>query len=402
MKVYETLDLRAKDLVVGKHGVWWPGEGIKVPFQWGGRIQKYRYPHEASYELDLIREEWGLLDFLSMFKMAPPVGEWVYFKVVISEHPGAYWADPCGAYGYRMADANGLPAGVLTSDAPVSEQVLRAAAGRLQGSPGAVNDLNKPGNVVNGYLVDARRSGWDRLRWAGPLPDLVRYGESKGDLRDALQEDGQFPFRERKEAYQDYYLYGAWHRGERQVVERAALLDFPPAWRGPEDTVLDLGCHVGGFLHHAWLAGLTRLVGVDANPSYVDLAQRLARANGWNICYRAMSVEDPALIDWLRQLWPGGVTYLLLLSMLKHLPSEAALWALVDNVAPEHLYLETNAVKEGHEAPLGVEVRRRRGTLVGWSTDRNHRACYRVPRVSVAVPLHPGDGGTGTAAFLGT
>lgn len=383
MKVYETLNLLAKDLTVGKHGIWWPGEAIKMPFQWGGLIQKYQHPQEACYPLALLAEEVACLQALAARQLAPPIGEWVYFKTLISEHPGAYWEDPCGGYGYRMGDANSLPPGRV-QPGDVAAQIKAALGDSLQGSPGAWNDLNKVGNVVNGYVVDMRRSGWDRLRWTGPLPAQPVYSEDRNALVTDLFRDGQFPFRERAEPYQEFYLDGEWRRGERAVVARAHTLGFPRA-ASNQDTVLDLGCQVGGFLQLAQLEGARACVGVDANPSYIALAQRLARANGWNHCFRTMSVEDPALIEWIEDLWPlthgaPNITHLLLLSMSKHLSrTEETMWGLVDLFQPAWAYLETNAQKDPTADPWLRDAAKRDGGLVGYSRDRNVRACYRVP-----------------------
>ena len=50
----------------------------------------------------------------------------------------------------------------------------------------------------------------------------------------------------------------------------------------------------------------------------------MARASGWNICFRHWDVTQDLedLVAWLTELWPYGIHHLLLLSMLKHLPSE--------------------------------------------------------------------------------
>lgn len=386
LKTYDTLNLYAKDLTLGKHGIWWPEQALKIPFQFGGQIQKYRYPHEQAYPLDLLREEVGLLRWLAAHRLAPPIGEWVYFKTVISDHLGAEWHDPCGAYGYHMANAHSLPPGALAQVPPDAvDSVIRLLAGdRITGSPGAWNDLNKPGNVVNGYLVDARRSGWDRLRWHGPMPQLPQYEEDLAALHRDLRTEGQFPYKARSQPYQEYYLDGQWWAAEREVVARAALLGFEPR-RG--EAVLDIGCQAGGFLQYARLqsqdptGGL--YVGLDVNAAYTDLAQRLARANGWNLCFRTLSIEAPATLDWLGALWGPRfqqIDHVLLLSMLKHFSAgETTLWRIVDTLQARHTYLETNAVKEGALSPLSVGVRERGGDLAGWSHDRNVRACYVVP-----------------------
>jgi hypothetical protein len=391
MNVYETLDLTdpSDGKIIGRHGVWLPKLQVKVPFQWGGRIQKYQHPREASYPLAMLGEEIAILRYLASQQMAPPIGQWVYFKTVISEHPGGWWADPCGAYGYEMADATTLNAGAFDFD------VLHGQ-GMVSGSPGAWHDLLKPGNVLNGYLVDMHRSGWDRLRWEGtPLP-VPTYMEDRIKLKTDLHRLGQFPFKERDQAYQEYYLDGRWWTGEREVVKRAALLQYQV---NPGDSVLDLGTCLGGFLMRGWQRahGEGVFIGLDSQPEYVDLARRLARANGANLCIRQwdLSRDLPhcdALRVWLtdvmgpddtpdRRAWATpDLDHLLLLSMLKHLPrTEASIWDIVDSLRPQWAYLETNAVKEGMPAPMGDAVARRGGTLTGWSTDRNRRACYKVP-----------------------
>lgn len=377
MKTYDVLDLTASDIVIGKHSVWLPDLQIKVPFQWGGRIQKYRHPHETAYPLDLITEEVGLLNWLGSRKFSPAVGRWVYFKTVISEHPGGWWADPLGAYGYEMANAWALPKGGLQGDS-VGQTIQLAVGASVSASPGAWNDLNKPGNVVNGYLVDVRRSGWDRLHWYGDRPVLPRYEEDRGRLHADLKNYGQFPFMERDLPYQEYYLDGEWHQGERDVISRARLLNFAP---GTQMSVLDVGTCLGGFLQFAHLLGARTLVGLDVEPSYVDLARRIARACWMNICYRNFDAEEnlAELLVWMEKLIPKRVDVLFLLSMLKHfVGGEAALWRIVDGLNARTVLLETNAVKEFHEAPLFDEVQRRRGTALGWSRDRNNRMCYQV------------------------
>lgn len=387
MNIYETLDLTSPNTVVGRHAVWLPKQQIKVPFQFGGKIQKYQHPHEATYPLGLLGEEVAMLRALAAEHMAPPIGQWVYFKTIISEHPGGWWADPCGAYGYEMVDAHALPPGQFSMERMQS-------SGLISGSPGAWQDLKKDGNVINGYLIDAHRSGWDRLRWEGAPAMVPTYMEDMLLLKCSLLKDGQFPFRERTEPYQEYFLNDRWWPGEREVVKRASLLGFQVS---PGETVLDVGTCLGSFLHRAWQRayGQGRFIGLDTQPEYIALARSLARANGYNLCFREWNIAQdlPDLKEtrkWLSDLglWGAdshritkvGPTHLLLLSMLKHLPNgEQSLWAIVDALRPRITYLETNAVKEGYPPPLGEEVGRRGGKLMGWSTDRNHRACFQVP-----------------------
>lgn len=389
MKVYDVLDLTAPDVVVGKHSVWLPKEQIKVPFQWGGSVQKYQKINEQRYPLEQLGEDYALLKTLQMLGWAPPIGDWVYFKTVISTHPGGWWADPCGAYGYEMGDANDL-ASVGTYTYEEFKQ-----SGLVTGTPGAWNDLNKAGNVIRGYLIDVRRSGWDRLRWTGAAAEVPRYQEDRAALEEDLKREGQFPFRERKQAYQEYFLGGEWHAAEREVRQRAQILQFTP-WH--DETVLDIGTQLGGFLTYAALrtAPPTRanLIGLDAQPEYIDLARRLARANGLNICFRLFNVDSGTseimLKLWLNTLWglDRDPDHVLLLSMLKHLSEgEATVWGLHSLLQPKHFYLETNALKDRDAPrPFDVEARRRHsggaGPFTGWSEDRNLRACYKVSRAA--------------------
>jgi hypothetical protein len=388
MKVFEVLDLHAPDVVVGQHSIWLPTQQIKVPFQWGGRVQKYQKIAEPSYGLALLNEEYALLAFLAARRAAPPVGEWVYFQTVLSDHPGARWADPCGAYGYEMADATTLPPGTL-KPGRVETQVRALTGALVSGSPGAWNDLNKPGNVINGYLVDVRRSGWDRLLWRGEYAPHHRrpvYVEDADRLAEDLKSDGQFPARARTLPYQEVALSG-WIAGEREVRERARRLTFHP-WFG--ETVLDIGTQLGGFLHYAVLRteppALPRYVGLDVDADYIRLARRLARYHGWNLCFWQDNLfENGALVryhEYLQALWPDGVDHCLMLSMLKHLPhGEDDIWRVHSLLRPKRLYLETNAVKDEHITfPLRLGVEARGGQYVGDSLDRNRRRLYVVPR----------------------
>jgi len=102
--------------------------------------------------------------------MAPPVGGWVFFGETWGGVDVLDAADRNGAIGYRMVDARSLPPGRFDIE------TMRTLP--ISGSAGAWSDLTATGrdNVVNGYLVDVRRTWWDMLKWDGGdlprLPDL--------------------------------------------------------------------------------------------------------------------------------------------------------------------------------------------------------------------------------------
>lgn len=382
MKIIDTLDLLhlPSGAVLGNHSIWLPSLGVKVPFQWGGQVKKRTRPQEPGYPRESLVDEVQILRALSAQGMAPPIGELVYFREVVSDHPGALHIDPCGAYGYEMADAKGLQPGRFSVEA------MRALP--IEGSPGAWNDISVKGrdNVCNGYLVDVRRSGQDLLKWTGerfPLPDGR---EDAGELRARVHRECQFPQGQRAEAYQDFWLRGTLERGQRRVIERAQGLGFAPK---QGESVLDIGCQAGGFLQYAWHAAEGRgiFAGVEIDPGYVACARALARSFSQNLCVRQMDVvkERAELLAWVKGYFPKGrPDHLLCLSLEKHFDP----FPLIDAIGARVTYIETNAVAKDTgagpepkgEMKLWPEVSRRAGKHVGNSRDRNLRRLYRIER----------------------
>ncbi len=80
MLTFDTLDLYRpkRGTVIGRHSIWLEEECIKIPFQFGGQVQKFRHPREPAYPLQLLIEEYMFLMWLSLNQYAPPVGGGVY------------------------------------------------------------------------------------------------------------------------------------------------------------------------------------------------------------------------------------------------------------------------------------------------------------------------------------
>jgi len=379
MKTYDTLDLinPPPDAVLGNHSIWLPEVCVKVPFQFGGRITK-RTRHEDVYPKETIVDEVCILRALAEKQMAPPVSDLVFIREVISDYPGAWHSDPCGAYGFEMADATKLPPGKFDIDA------MKALP--IDGSDGAWGDVIKEKNIINGYLVDVRRTGWDLLRWHGERFQLPNAREDQDYVISRTHHECQFPANERLHAYQDFWARNELQTGQRRVLERAAALNFHPS---PGESVLDIGTQSGSFLQHAWLCtnGNGRFVGVDVDDAYIMCAKLLARSCNQNICFRHMDVtrEREAFLSWIRAYFPDGVDHLLLLSMEKHI-GERSMFKLIDEIGARHTYIETNAVAEDlgsgikPPAPLKLwpDVQLRGGEHVGDSRDRNLRRLYRI------------------------
>ncbi len=373
MRTIPLIDLTGTGVIMGRHAAWIPELGLKVPFQFGGRVTKYGKA-EPSYPASTLVHELHILEALAAEQMAPPIGELVFIETLVSNHPGGWHADPSGAWAYEMADASTLPPGRFDLD--------RMRAMPIEGSPNAWGDVEKPGNVVNGYLVDVRRSGWDLLWWAGPESRAMPLRPLDTALVEDLHRMGQFPPGERELCYQDAYVGSSWVTGERRVVARAAALGFIPE---PGETVLEIGCQTGGFLQYASLVtgGGATVLGVEVNPDYIQLGQRIARVNQQNLCIRQLDAvgERDALLAWIAERCPHGIDHLLLLSMEKHL-GEAAMFSLIDAIGARTTYLESNAVSEANPWKLRAEVEARGGRHVGDSTDRNLRRLYRIGRTA--------------------
>jgi SAM-dependent methyltransferase len=371
MKRIDLLDATARGVVVGRHAIWAPGLRLKLPFSWGGKLTKYGKSELGYDPADTIPHELAILRSLAEEGMAPPVGGLVYVETLISEHPGTWHADPCGAVGYEMWDANSLPPGRFSLE--------RMRSLPIEGSDGAWGDIAKPGNVVNGYLVDVRRSAWDMLRWTGgKVHDLQMPQQNLAALRDRVHRECQFPPGARADAYQDFWLGGELERGQRRVIERAEAMGFRPQ---PGESVLDIGTQSGGFLQFAARAGADRLVGVDIDPGYIDCARALARSCGNNICFRRIDVvrERAEFLAWVRGCFPRGIDHLLCLSLEKHLGDDG-LFALIDGLGARRTYVETNGIKSKSDLKLWPELQRRGAAHVGFTEDRSLRALYRIDR----------------------
>jgi hypothetical protein len=375
VKVYNSLDLHSSSVVLGNHAVWIPDAEIKVPFQWGGLIKKRTYEQPATAIRSLL-DEIHLLKYMASMNMAPPIGDIVYFKNLISDYPGAWHCDPCGAYGYEMIDARKLPPGKFDA------QKLKDL-GWIKGSEAAWGDLTAEQNIINGYAVDVRRTDWDMLTLAeGAWDDTTAewYSEPVSPLEERVARDCQFPAGSRPEPYQDYWIGPLLRKvdGQRRVEERAEQLLFRP---DSNTSVLDLGTQTGSMLQYAWRKQRPRqgrLAGIEHSESYLNCARDLARSCSMNINYvQADLVGDyPAFLEWARAYYPGGIDHLLILSMEKHIGDDHV-FRIIDDLKPKRAYIETNAVPEG-KFKLREQVEARQGTYLGDSTDRNRRNLYLI------------------------
>lgn len=395
MVIYDVLDLRDPDVEVGNHSIWHKKLKIKVPFQLGGKTTKYSY-HQDRYSIGKsFFDEIHVLNALAQMNMAPPIGELVYFRELIHDgYFGALHSDPLGAFGFQMGDVNDLP--------PGSFDINKMRELPIEGTERAWNDVLKPGNVQNGYLIDARRSEWDMFKWRGEkvYGMLEPFVESKEQLTAETHKLCQFPKGERDKAYQDFWVHHEMIGGQRRVLERAEKFEYFPL---PNQTVLDIGTQCGSFLQFAWYAqackmsaedwkedpnkdigipdekDVGKLVGIDVEEDYLKCAKNNARSCNQHISFIKADVNNKEIfLKWLKTYFPKGVDHLLMFSMEKHL-DPTAYWDIIDTINAGTTYIETNAVPEG-QFKLRKEVEDRGGNYIGDSNDRNRRNLYKISR----------------------
>lgn len=398
----QTVKLRGMEASAkfGKHCIWIPELRMKLIWSYWGRIESYRdwdkgRNKEAILDgtfndgvvgfdqdsLKSIADEWKIMQLLSYKKMAPPVGKLFYVKKVISSWPmGTVNCDPIGLYGYEMQDANTILEGRWSFDRMMDLFVEY----KIRITNGAKGDLKKADNVVNGYLVDVRRTIWDMIALpTAPMLQDLEYRDSSDRIKQMVQEKGQFPYGERKKNYLGYWLGEEYVEGSRSAAHR---LDRFAAGVGGK-SVLDLGCCIGSVAMEAYRRGARKVTGVDSIPMYIDCAIDIARYNGYHINFLVADVTNIEGMRHLSERYFGksGPDYVFALSLYKHI--EGKLFDLLEAIPWKVCFLESNNAPQGLETPHVIEMMkriRRMGvisTYMGQTEDRSPRAIWSLRRL---------------------
>ena len=187
-------------------------------------------------------------------------------------------------------------------------------------------------------------------------------------IHEELIKFGSFPKGERDQCYQEYYLDGEWHEGEREIRNRMKIMNFFPQ-KG--DIVADIGCNIGGFLQESYLNGAT-CIGFDIDSDYVRIAKQLAEYNGHEITFINNKTIDEC-IKYLKNY--DKIDYLLLMSMGKHI-GEETLFKIINTLKPKTVFIETNAFKK--DPPYLDNITKLNGSIIGKTYDRNERVLYKI------------------------
>jgi len=171
---HSRVDGKPFESTLGKHCVWIPSLEMKVILSFNGYIESTRWaagrkakeirdktinpgPGFTMESLYSIANEIRLLQLLAQHNMSPEPKNYFYFKTSTSKiFTSELYEDKKGIFGYYVQNANSLPPGRYNFD---KFKKLFLDTGRIKANPGAIGDLaKKDGNLVNGYLVDVRRT----------------------------------------------------------------------------------------------------------------------------------------------------------------------------------------------------------------------------------------------------
>lgn len=407
------LDGARYELLKGKHAMYVPETRMKIIWSFNGRIepfvdwQKGRNADALRSHvfndgttgfdpasLDSLLAEYEICRLLAGEGMMPPVDGFFHVKNVISSVLyGERHCDPRGCYGFYIEDARRMGRPGRFDPDRFRERFVDTGILRL--SEGARGDLLKPDNLVNGYLVDVRRTLWDMMALGGDAParlerDRIEYREDTEALQGKIRRLSQFPHKERKENYQSYVLRGREIDGTRKTPYRFDQMGIPQDLTG--QSVVDLGCNLGAICCEAYRRGARQITGVDYEADYVECARDLARANGYAINYLRMDLTRPAdAAKYFNAYYGRPVDIVFALSLYKHV--RQSLWRLLEGMRWNVCYLES------HNAPQGLETDHVKEMLaylkgavfmkteyLGLTEDRSPRCVWKLTRVAQNAP----------------
>ena len=189
------IDKKGYKIVKGKHSIWIPDLEFKIPWTLNGKITSFKDwregkdQHEIKYghygtkvkgfedeTLISIINEYTIFNELAKLNMGPKVSGLVYFKTAISDFfPGKSYEDKNGVYAYMIEDANRLRDGDFIfyegefnkygwyQSEYLPPKFELQFLDRLIASKGAIGDMKKKDNIINGFLIDVRRTFSDMM-----------------------------------------------------------------------------------------------------------------------------------------------------------------------------------------------------------------------------------------------
>ena len=392
----------------GKHCVWIPERGMKIIWSHNGKIEALRDWNKGRNKEALLNgtfndstfgweeesyrsilDEYFLMKRMADLDMAPTVGSLFYIKNMISDNIyGALHCDPLGRYGYYVKPAQYLEEGKFSVGRFNKEFV---DTNKVKASVGALGDLEKESNIINGYLIDVRRTIWDMIQlnytdeMYKSLWDKHRYREDKEKIKEKVKKMGQFPYGSRKQHYQSYWLGDEYVGGSRDTLYRFNKMGIPEDMKG--QTVLDLGCCIGSICSEVYRRGARKVMGLDNQREFIDCARDIARYNGHQINYLQSDLSSAdSVVEFVRKYYGPSLTTVFCLSLFKHI--QERLWYILNNIPWNVCYIESHNAPEGLKTGHVIEMQQAMEnyfgkinvTCLGLTEDRSPRVIWKVVR----------------------
>jgi SAM-dependent methyltransferase len=346
------LDNQKYEIVKGKHCLWIPALESKFILSFNGNIDSFFWKegqNKRNIEMQSVNNggftdesiksitaEYEIFKMLNKYKMSPKPLNFLYVKNFINDiFTSALYCDAGGIYGYQIPNATRLTPGKYTFK---KFKELFLDTGKIIASPGAIGDLEKKeGNLINGYLVDVRRSLFDMMEVQHSRL-LDPYKQDKLELQEKIMRMSAFPFKERSQNYQGYYIDGGYVRGTRDPLHRFNVMNLKDL-KGK--SLLDLGCQMGSMAIEAYRRGAKRVTGIEYQPEYIECARDLTRYNGFYINFQEMDLTNiEATSNYINSYYPEGVDIVFALSLYKHI--KGALFDLLKKIKFKECYIESH------------------------------------------------------------
>jgi hypothetical protein len=320
-RVFETAELQGDRIVIegkahrvirGKHALYIPALQMKIVWSYSGKIEslvdweKGRNAEKILNQtfndgvigfdqesMESILNEFTMLNELARLNLGPAVRGVFYIKNMIADNiHGAAHCDSMGCYGFFIDDASKLDTRGEYSYERFNE--LMVESGKVRASETALGDVKKPDNIVNGYLIDVRRTLFDMMQWTDTagfevLRKKIEYHENIPELQNQIEIKTAYPKGQTSKNYQMYWLKDHYAEGVRDTLLRYNRMGLADDLRGK--SVLDLGCNLGALSVEAYRRGARFITGLDLDVESIECARGLARANGFQINYQVMDLR---------------------------------------------------------------------------------------------------------------
>lgn len=207
---------------------------------------------------------------------------------------------------------------------------------------------------------------------------------TKEELKKQINALTQFPYKERSQPYQSYYLKDEGYvHGTRQTLYRFDVMKISEDLTGK--SILDLGCQLGTMGMEAYRRGANPVLGIEYEKDYVNCAKALAAYNDFDITFIRgdLTAGDSVPRIVMNHFNGKPVDIVFALSLYKHV--KEAMFKVLSKIKFKTLYIEShNTGTAGLETQHVKEIlsyMKKYGyspVFVDFTTDRSPRAVWRV------------------------